>query len=1181
MLNVLIDNANVAAEAWAYWTLATLLGSVAMLALAGLLWLAIRRRVAPQVGYCLFLLVPLKLLIPVHVAVPDSIARWTPPVLAQSWLPRNRGTETASNDNPREARPPADLVGQNRLASTSPSVKPAQSQPAAVDLQRFTDKAELASTRPIAAALSNQADAPALGPRLSPLAMLMCPWLAGVLMLLARFARTQMRFRRVLDQSTAIEPSRLAVDLNELCRLTNVHQSIRIVENDCVTAPAVWGIARPTIILPGGIARSLQTQQLRWVLLHELAHIRRRDLVVVAFQRLAAIVQFYNPAIWVANRVAHRLREYACDDLAVSVGHASGVESGEAFLQILRHSDRRLGGLQGALGVFGLDSKAACFLRIRRLLDDDRSIRIAPGAWSIALLILVAALALPHLRPARSETDAPQKDNTAKSQTEAQKTTDFDLRIVGPDGQPVPQARVHVRTSPVLSQSKIRRGKIVEKNAYSVALLADEEGRLSFELPPKSDGLVVYITTPGYGPYWASWSSERRDEPIPPSFTAQLDAGWSVGGIVVDAQHKPIAGVKVTPSIEFKKRPGDHSQLGTGDVVTTDAGGKWRFDSVPGSKSEVSVDINHPDFKGVQRELARGKFRIERGHEPVTEIVLERGLTVVGKVTDQAGQPISGALVRTKFLNDIREARTGADGSYKLAGCEPITTRVVVSAEGRATDVKELAIAPDIGPLDFQMKPGGTVRIRVLDSRGAPVPKARIFFQRWRGQFAYFEFAHVNQYADKNGLWVWHEAPLDEFAADICPPDGMELELQPLIARPEEYVFRTSPALVVSGKVVDAVTKAPIKKFRVVTGFRSPEKEMHYARNENYVASDGHYRLQRTRADFDIVRIEADGYQPANSRDIKSDEGTVSIDFALAAGKNVAGRVFTPENLPAKGADVALAVAGSQITIADGKFEDPVVYAARESTDETGRFHFPAQDKNFQILILHPSGFAHIKATPDWDLTKIIHLEPWARVEGIYRIGKAAAPNVPIQLYLSRLDGHGRDEPRFMVHYESVTGPDGRFTIERVVPGAGSIGRGMSLTEKDGSTEVTSSCTMTTEFPAGKTAQVALGGSGRAVVGKLVPPEGSKEKVRWNFALGTLNSPTRGPGGKGLDFTVTVAPDGTFRIDDVPAGSYMFSVYFQRDRAGLIHDRMVTVPKVEGEAAEKPLDLGTLTLEKP
>ena len=95
------------------------------------------------------------------------------------------------------------------------------------------------------------------------------------------------------------------------------------------------------------------------------------------------------------------------------------------------------------------------------------------------------------------------------------------------------------------------------------------------------------------------------------------------------------------------------------------------------------------------------------------------------------------------------------------------------------------------------MKPGGTVRIRVLDEQGNPVPKARIFFQEWRGRYQYFEFDHVNQYADDKGVWVWHEAPLDEFRADICPPGGMQLHRQPLIAREEEYVFRAPGPLVV------------------------------------------------------------------------------------------------------------------------------------------------------------------------------------------------------------------------------------------------------------------------------------------------------------------------------------------------------------------------------------------------
>ncbi len=181
---------------------------------------------------------------------------------------------------------------------------------------------------------------------------------------------------------------------------------------------------------------------------------------------------------------------------------------------------------------------------------------------------------------------------------------------------------------------------------------------------------------------------------------------------------------------------------------------------------------------------------------------------MTGKITDEAGAPIAGARIHTKFGRDLREAKTEKDGIYRLEGCEAGLAKIVVSAKGRARDIQDVRIDAEMQPVNFQMKPGGKVRIRVLDEEGQPVPKARIFFQRWRGfDFRYFEFDQVNQYADENGVWEWNEAPLDEFKADISPPDGMELAKQSLIARDEEYVFRTPPPLVISGKVIDAVTK--------------------------------------------------------------------------------------------------------------------------------------------------------------------------------------------------------------------------------------------------------------------------------------------------------------------------------------------------------------------------------------
>ena len=539
----------------------------------------------------------------------------------------------------------------------------------------------------------------------------------------------------------------------------------------------------------------------------------------------------------------------------------------------------------------------------------------------------------------------------------------------------------------------------------------------------------------------------------------------------------------------------------SGEVVKTDASGRWRFDSVPLGLREVLVEMNHAGFRPTRRTLTRGEFGLERGESPASKIVLESGLTVTGRVTDEAGTPIAGALIRTKFMNDIREARTGADGIYRLAGCEPRPTRIVeFSRKGRAMDMQDVSIAPQMEPVNFRMKPGGIVRVRVLDQHGKGVPEARIFFQEWRGRIDYFEFDHADPFADQNGVWVWNEAPLDEFKADICSPgddaDALDLVKQPLIARAAEYVFRLPAALVVSGKVSDAETGEPIKVFRVIPGFRSSATEMNWIHGQSFLASDGKYQMRQTRGESAyLVRIEADDYQPAVSRDIKSTEGRITVDFALKRGRgidarkpgrNIDARVVTPDNRPAAGARIALGVAGSQIWVENGNIDDGLTYCRREATDAEGRFRFPPQDADFQIVITHPSGYAHIKSGPAWESGRTIRLEPWARVEGTFRIGPTPVANVPLSIDVPGLDSYGKDVPSIHAVHYVTTEPGGRFVFDRVVAGPGRIGRRIDRHMDHGATEVTSACAIGANFPGGKTVHIDLGGSGRPVVGRAL-----------------------------------------------------------------------------------------------
>ena len=150
-----------------------------------------------------------------------------------------------------------------------------------------------------------------------------------------------------------------------------------------------------------------------------------------------------------------------------------------------------------------------------------------------------------------------------------------------------------------------------------------------------------------------------------------------------------------------------------------------------------------------------------------------------------------------------------------------------------------------------------------------------------------------------------------------------------------------------------------------------------------------------------------------------------------------------------------------------------------------------------------------------------------------------------------------------------------------MIPGHGRIGRNITYMVREGATEITSSCKVATDFPAGKTVRIDLGGTGRPVVGKLAPPEGSAGKARWNFAMVDMMSASAETEPDSPFCRASIDRDGSFRIDDVPAGDYLLSVRFHENDAGHLFGHRVHVPPVVGDREARPVDLGVLRLEKP
>jgi ankyrin repeat protein len=83
--------------------------------------------------------------------------------------------------------------------------------------------------------------------------------------------------------------------------------------------PMVVGWLRPAILLPPSALTGLTPDQLLAIIAHELAHVRRRDFLVNALQRVVECLLFYHPAVWWVSGRIRLERERCCDDLAVGV----------------------------------------------------------------------------------------------------------------------------------------------------------------------------------------------------------------------------------------------------------------------------------------------------------------------------------------------------------------------------------------------------------------------------------------------------------------------------------------------------------------------------------------------------------------------------------------------------------------------------------------------------------------------------------------------------------------------------------------------------------------------------------------------------------------------------------------------------------------------------------------------
>lgn len=222
--------------------------------------------------------------------------------------------------------------------------------------------------------------------------MLIALWLLGVILIAVRGLVAAFALCNLRRNSVPHRFGHLPID-GPRCDL-------RLAQEDC--GPMTWGIFRPVILLPGE-AETWPHSRLEAVLLHELAHVRRRDSLTQLASLAVCALYWPNPLVWLAAARLRREAETAADDAVLVAGVRPSDYAGE-LLQIA--SEFRVQRLSLPLA---MAAPSALEARVKSVLEPNKSRSGVTymDVFKIACLGMMATTAIAFARPSLAQ-DAPQ-----------------------------------------------------------------------------------------------------------------------------------------------------------------------------------------------------------------------------------------------------------------------------------------------------------------------------------------------------------------------------------------------------------------------------------------------------------------------------------------------------------------------------------------------------------------------------------------------------------------------------------------------------------------------------------------------------------------------------------------------------------------------------------------------------
>jgi beta-lactamase regulating signal transducer with metallopeptidase domain len=381
-MNSIITFLNTTAKSFVGFSISMLIQSSVLIIILLILDFLLRKKFRAVLLYCIWMLILVKLVLPTTLSSPTGLGYWfgdeVPDIITEKASITEQTALILQRIEPVGETIPSG-IGIAALPSTGTSPGPT-----ADTSDKFTVTAS-----PASASLSWQGFA-FLG------------WLAVMIAMVLLLIQRMFFVRGLLRQSK--NPDDSILDIFKRCRKQmGVHRSVFLKLSPVVASPSVCGLFRPTILIPKNLLGKLKTEDLRSILLHELAHINRGDVWVSLLQTILQIVYFYNPLLWIANVIIRKVREQAVDEMVLVAMGEQAEDYPEILLNISRLTFSRSILSLRLIGV--IESKKALHRRIKIMLNRPIPKNAKLGTFGLLIVIIAAAILLPMAKAQKQSVD--------------------------------------------------------------------------------------------------------------------------------------------------------------------------------------------------------------------------------------------------------------------------------------------------------------------------------------------------------------------------------------------------------------------------------------------------------------------------------------------------------------------------------------------------------------------------------------------------------------------------------------------------------------------------------------------------------------------------------------------------------------------------------------------------------